>query len=62
MDDEGLTKIIRPNGIEILRSELDDPDYWPWGPSGPRASRTTRSTAIPNVAGVPIRPPHPPRD
>jgi hypothetical protein len=33
MDDEGLTKIIRPNGIEILRSELDDPDYWPWGPS-----------------------------
>jgi GT2 family glycosyltransferase len=32
MDDAGLTKVIRPNGTEILRSRLEDPDYWPWGP------------------------------
>lgn len=33
MRSRGLTKVIRPNGVEILASELQDPDYWPWVPA-----------------------------
>ncbi|MDH4471515.1 MAG: glycosyltransferase [Fluviicola sp.] len=30
MEETGIKKVIRPNGIEILYEKLDEPDYWPW--------------------------------